>query len=273
MALGGHQITWNETVPSGTSNVGLGASDLTGIKVSVRSALDSEHIFPTSSGSAGAHRLGSARVFVGTASQISSVDTDGRLMYVPAAGGGSLWYLSSVTTAEINNMPSKGVAGSLSVWTTTSAISSSGLFDLGTPTAGVPYCVVPSRGTWTRAAVFPVNSTTTTVVFDSSTVAGSFAASTTTRVAVPSALTGLYFAQYQGSVDNVGAPTGSAVVNILKNGVSVLSGKHPIDSNIAGPFNGSALVAANSLDTFSITLQNSTSTATFAITLGLAKVW
>jgi len=80
MALGGSTIQWDESVPSSSSNAGLGEQDIRSIKTSVRNALDSEHIFSSTGGAAtGAHRPGSAVAFFGASSKISSSDTDGRL--------------------------------------------------------------------------------------------------------------------------------------------------------------------------------------------------
>lgn len=73
-------IGWDETVPAGSESVGLGDDRIRSTKSNVRGALDAEHNFPSSGGSAGAHRLGSARAHFGTQSRVSSGDTDGRLM-------------------------------------------------------------------------------------------------------------------------------------------------------------------------------------------------
>lgn len=73
-------IGWDETQPAGSESVGLGDDRIRSTKSNVRGALDSEHFFPSSGGSAGAHRLGSARAHFGTQSRVSSGDTDGRLM-------------------------------------------------------------------------------------------------------------------------------------------------------------------------------------------------
>ena len=80
MALGGIVGGWSPNAPSDSSNIGLGASDIRSLKTMIQQPLDSEHIFD-SAGTAGmgAHRDGSARAFWGTASKVSSSDTDGRL--------------------------------------------------------------------------------------------------------------------------------------------------------------------------------------------------
>lgn len=78
--MSGATITWDVTTPSGSSLVGQGPSVFTTMKSSLQSGLDAEHLWPDVGGYAGVHRAGSARVFFGTASQVSSADTDGRLM-------------------------------------------------------------------------------------------------------------------------------------------------------------------------------------------------
>lgn len=81
MALGGASIGWNNNSPANTDLVGSGDDEIRSIRTNLQGALDSEHDFPATGGStAGVHRLGSARVHVGTASQVSSGDTSGRLM-------------------------------------------------------------------------------------------------------------------------------------------------------------------------------------------------
>jgi len=81
MALGGITAGLNTAVPSSTSQAGVGYQDLQSIKTTFQQVLDSEHNMPSSGGAnSGVHRKGSAVVFVGAASAISSTDTDGRLM-------------------------------------------------------------------------------------------------------------------------------------------------------------------------------------------------
>ncbi len=74
-------IAWDETAPADSRNAGLGASDIRSILTNTRGGLDSEHHWPSTAGLHGAHRAGSARAYYGTASQVSSVDTDGRFMF------------------------------------------------------------------------------------------------------------------------------------------------------------------------------------------------
>jgi hypothetical protein len=62
----------------------------------VRGGLGAEHIWPTSAGNAGVHKPGSAVAFYGTGSQVSSSDTDGRLMLT--SDRSQLWAVNSGTT-------------------------------------------------------------------------------------------------------------------------------------------------------------------------------
>ena len=89
-------IGWDETAPADSRNAGLGAGDIRSIQSNLRGALDAEHHYPSSGGSAGAHRLGSARAYVGTASAVSSADTDGRLMFT--SDSSNLYVVNSATT-------------------------------------------------------------------------------------------------------------------------------------------------------------------------------
>lgn len=73
-------IGWDETAPADSRNAGLGASDIRSILSNIRGGLGAEHVWPTSAGNAGVHKPGSAVAFYGTASQVSSSDTDGRIM-------------------------------------------------------------------------------------------------------------------------------------------------------------------------------------------------
>jgi len=81
MALGGISTVWDSTKPSVTSQAGVGYQDLQSIKSTLQQVVDSEHVFETTGGSnTGIHRKGSAVVFYGASSAISSTDTNGRLM-------------------------------------------------------------------------------------------------------------------------------------------------------------------------------------------------
>lgn len=81
----GSVITWDNTTPAGTESIGLGDDRIRSLKSAVQTAMDDEHIFPSSGGTAGLHRLGAARAYVGTQSRVSASTTsanagDGRLM-------------------------------------------------------------------------------------------------------------------------------------------------------------------------------------------------
>lgn len=84
MALGGSSISWNEANPPGSQAVGLGDDRIRSMKTDIRNGLDSEHVWPSSGGTVGQHRPGSARAFYGTQSRVSASDTsvvaDGRMM-------------------------------------------------------------------------------------------------------------------------------------------------------------------------------------------------
>lgn len=98
--------TWNKDVPSGAS---LGRdidNTMRSDKSILEAALNDEHYFESASSlSAGEHRRGSARVYVGTASQVSTVGDDGRLMF--ATDENALYVLSSTSTVKIQSVPDK----------------------------------------------------------------------------------------------------------------------------------------------------------------------
>lgn len=71
----------------------------------LESAWAEEHIF--SGTSTGIHALGSARPYVGTDSQVSSVNDSGRLMY--ATDSERLYYLDNSSTTEIGYAPHRSV--------------------------------------------------------------------------------------------------------------------------------------------------------------------
>ena len=81
----GSVISWAEAVPAGSESIGLGDDRIRSLKTDVRTALDDEHIWPSSGGTAGLHRTGSARAYFGTQSRVSASTTsapaaDGRMM-------------------------------------------------------------------------------------------------------------------------------------------------------------------------------------------------
>lgn len=100
-------IGWSESAPQNSDNLGLGAQEIRSAKTAIRTALDSEHVFPSTGGDAGTHRLGSARAFVGSESAVSSAGTDGRLMIASntsrlfGVGSGGTMFLGGANSLQI----------------------------------------------------------------------------------------------------------------------------------------------------------------------------
>lgn len=78
--MNGVNVTWQESVPPITEAAGQGYFRIQSDKTSTRMGLDDEHQWPSSGGTLGYHRYGSARPYYGTQSRVSSDGTDGRLM-------------------------------------------------------------------------------------------------------------------------------------------------------------------------------------------------
>jgi len=76
----GQVIGWDETKPANGDQIASGDDQIRSDKTALRTALDDEHVFPSSGGTAGYHRYGSARAFFDVESNVSSAGTDGRLM-------------------------------------------------------------------------------------------------------------------------------------------------------------------------------------------------
>ena len=79
--MSGVTIGWDNAAPANTDLVGQGDDQIRSFKSNVQGGLAAEHLWPSGGGLSGVHALGSARVFVGPASQVSSADTSGRLMF------------------------------------------------------------------------------------------------------------------------------------------------------------------------------------------------
>lgn len=92
-------IGWNNATPTDSDLVGQGDDVIRSIKSNVQAALDAEHFFPSAGGAAGAHRRGSARIYVGPSSEVSSADTDGRMMFNTSTN--QLNYLSSTSSTIV----------------------------------------------------------------------------------------------------------------------------------------------------------------------------
>lgn len=113
--MNGQTIGWDEAVPSDSENAGLGDDRIRSIKTSARIALDDEHLWPSSGGSnVGAHRLGTARVFIGNQSLVSSSGTDGRLMFTSdtsrlfGVGSGGTVFLGGPTVLSLGTFGQAG---------------------------------------------------------------------------------------------------------------------------------------------------------------------
>ena len=79
--MNGQTISWDESKPANTDQVGQGDDQMRSDKTALRTALNDEHNFPSTGGAnSGYHRYGSARAFYGVESTVSSSGTDGRLM-------------------------------------------------------------------------------------------------------------------------------------------------------------------------------------------------
>lgn len=97
MPIGGQDgIGWDETAPADSSSAGLGDDHMRSIKTSVRQLVGAEHVFSSGGGNAqGVHLPGSARMWFGAQSAVSSSGTDGRLywasdtskLFHPGSGG------------------------------------------------------------------------------------------------------------------------------------------------------------------------------------------
>lgn len=92
---------WDNNAPGPNDQAGLGDDQMRSIRSNVQGVLDAEHHFPSTGGNGGAHRLGSARAYVGTLSQVSSADTDGRLMV--ASNASALFHVGSSGTLKLGS--------------------------------------------------------------------------------------------------------------------------------------------------------------------------
>lgn len=106
-------VTLDTTVPADSDFVSAGAGAIRSFKTTFQSAFSQEHWVPEGSGPAGAHKAGSARAYVGTASQISSSDTPGRVMYTSDTS--RLYYVGSEGTNYIGGRQAVEGGGTLSL--------------------------------------------------------------------------------------------------------------------------------------------------------------
>jgi len=95
---------WDKTIPSGTSSIANGDDEIRSMKSILQAAWEDEHYFTDgSSSSAGEHKLGSARVYSGGVSSVSTAADTGRLMWTTDAE-----QLFHVGHGSINTLPSLG---------------------------------------------------------------------------------------------------------------------------------------------------------------------
>lgn len=92
-------IAWDQAAPADSDAAGAGAAAFRSLKSNIQGGLNAEHVWPTANGNAGAHRAGSARVFVGASSAVSSADTTGRLMFNSTLS--QLVYLDSASSTIV----------------------------------------------------------------------------------------------------------------------------------------------------------------------------
>lgn len=78
--MSSNTIGWSDTAPAITDPISNGPVEFASFKTAIEVGIGAEHVWPTSSGLAGAHKAGSARAFVGHRSAVSSADTTGRMM-------------------------------------------------------------------------------------------------------------------------------------------------------------------------------------------------
>lgn len=156
--MSGIQIGWSNTSPTATDLVGQGDDEIRSLKSNLQGALDAEHLYPAAGGYAGIHRAGSARVFVGTSSQVSSSDTNGRLMFNSTLS--RLVYLDSASSTLVGGRltphgPTSGgeIGGNVSLVTQYVGIDANNVSDLpsGVTTA------VSFNHTFVRAPIVTVS--------------------------------------------------------------------------------------------------------------------
>ena len=272
--MSGTTIQWDITTPSGTSLAGQFPTVWQSMRTSVSSGLDAEHLWPATGGLAGVHRAGSARIYTGTASQVSSADTDGRLMYVPA--GAQLWYLSSATTQQISGLPSNGSTGALARWISTSSLSWANATEQNDGVVG--NVKQPTIGVSVTNVLLTTSSNTTTLVWASSANKVGFGWSSGCSVVIPSTGTGSYLLTL--GLDLTANPSVTFTwvrANIQREGNSVgtllFSG---IDANVKGDAKAVVDLGASASQNYTVKLTmaaTSNSTCTFSAYFTAVKVW
>lgn len=140
--MSGLTVGWSNAEPASSDIAGQGDDVIRSMKSNLQGALDAEHLFPSGGGLAGVHRAGSARIFSGASSRVSSADTDGRLMF--ESTNSRLYYVGSEGTAYL------GGQNVISMSTVIPPMSVNSMFvmslisftvgngDSGTPSTGMP---------------------------------------------------------------------------------------------------------------------------------------
>lgn len=154
-------------MPSGSSLRAQGDDLMREHWASLQSTWLEEHYFSDSSSSAGIHKPGSARIYTGTASQVSApgaTDDEGRLMYVPATN--QIHVLGESATTAVTRRPFVGAGVFVSVGSIgfTSATASPVTFNAERFNVGSVATGGPSGSTWLKvptgeAGVYQVNGT------------------------------------------------------------------------------------------------------------------
>ena len=123
--MSGITIGWNNAAPAAGDNAGSADDEMRSLKTNLQGGLNAEHLFPSGGGYAGVHRAGSARIFSGTSSAVSSADTDGRLMIDSTKS--RLYYVGSdVSTYKIGDQSTPEVRGANGAGTTVTLSHTSG---------------------------------------------------------------------------------------------------------------------------------------------------
>jgi len=104
-------INWDENKPAGQDSLGIGDDQIRSDKSAIRTAIDAEHVFPSTGGDAGVHRFGSARPYYGAQSLVSSTGSDGRLMATSdtsrlfGVGSGGTVFYGGATVLSAGSFP------------------------------------------------------------------------------------------------------------------------------------------------------------------------
>lgn len=139
--MSGATIGYDVTDPADSKNLGLGAGDIRSYKTNMQGGLAAEHLWPAAGGYSGVHLAGSARVFVGTSSQVSSADTTGRLML--DSTNSRLWNVGSDASYPLGgryvpeSSPYLRIRASASASTFTSALTQIWAMEVGVGTVKV----------------------------------------------------------------------------------------------------------------------------------------